>query len=444
MQTRRDHLHAYRFATGRLATALVTGDPGRGDSPTRRGSLGTFFGVLLVVLLCAGFAVYGLISPDPKPTWRQPGSIIVEKETGNRYLLIAGVLRPVVNYSSALLLAGPSASTRTVDADSLRGVPHGAPVGIQGAPDSLPAPSDILSGGWARCLRPDMPGGEVLDFSAGRAVPLQQTSQIVLADSEGNRFLLWQARLYPIPSEATLIALGLDGGATIPAPDTWLRQLTKGPTLQAPAIPGSAAASRIIAGHRVHVGTVLRTSTSPEARNYVVLSDGIAAVSPTSAALLKAGAPSVTPIVVDSAVLASVPVSRHIAPGANLPDVVNAPALQTGSSAVCLLQSLSGKNLSERIVLKSGQAATGTHKTIVPAGKGLLVVNRDQELAGVSAPQTYLVTDQGTLFPLGDSQAASVLRLSGPGTSIPSEVLKLLAQGPPLSSKAAVATLGKV
>lgn len=146
MQTRRDHMQAYQFAMGRLATALVTGDPGRGDSPTKRAALGSFFGAGLVVLLSLGFLVYGKLSPVTTAAWREPGSIVVEKETGTRYLFLDGRLRPVRNYASALLLTGKGAAVRTVAAKALSDVPHGAPIGIDGAPDSLPTPATLLAG----------------------------------------------------------------------------------------------------------------------------------------------------------------------------------------------------------------------------------------------------------------------------------------------------------
>jgi len=48
--------------------------------------------MIIAVLLCGGFAVYGLINPGGATEWKQPGSIIVEKETGNRYLYLGGVV----------------------------------------------------------------------------------------------------------------------------------------------------------------------------------------------------------------------------------------------------------------------------------------------------------------------------------------------------------------
>ncbi|NUK88716.1 type VII secretion protein EccB, partial [Streptomyces lunaelactis] len=235
MQTRRDHVQAYQFATGRLASALVTGDPGRGDSPTRRSALGTLFGAGVVVLLCAGFGVYGLLSPVAKSDWKKNGAVVLEKETGNRYVYANGVLRPARNYASALLIAGKRNAPETVSAKSLAGVPHGFPVGIKGAPDTVPDASGLLTGAWARCLRTgpagtatgkagDRPAGQTLVFgpSAGAMAALTADREVLLSGPRGSRYLLMGGTKYPVPAESALIALGLDDQQAVPAPADWL------------------------------------------------------------------------------------------------------------------------------------------------------------------------------------------------------------------------------
>lgn len=441
MQTRRDHLQAYQFAVGRLSSALVSGDTGRGDSPTRRGSLGTIFGVILVVLLSAGFAVYGLISPVKRSTWRQTGSIIVEKETGTRYLLVGGSLHPVLNYASALLLTGASGKVQTVSQDDLEGVPHGAAVGIAGAPDSLPAPAAVLAGGWTRCLRPGPAGGQLLDLSPEDEVPVPGDAQTVLIAPSGKRFVMSGGHKYPVPDTATLIALGLDDGTPLAAPDDWLDDVPAGPALLAPRIDRSGAPAGRVAGRTVKVGQVFRTGPGVGAHLYVMASDGIAPISDTTMALLTARKGSAPPMTVDAATLATASVSRRPSPGAELPDVRDAPSLGNAGSVLCLRQTSAGKNLTSRLVLESGAAATSRSSVLIPPGHGLLVVDQSQVTAGANTPQTYLVTDQATAFPLGDRQAASALRLSGPATDMPPDVLRLLKRGPVLDTAAAASSL---
>ncbi|WP_329138194.1 type VII secretion protein EccB [Streptomyces sp. NBC_01476] len=438
MQTRRDHLQAYQFAVGRMATALVTGDPGRGTGPTRRGTLGTYFGVLLVVLLCAGFGVYGLIKPVQKDTWRQPGSIIVEKETGNRYLMVDGSLRPVLNYASALLLTGSSGTVRTVSRGVLSEVPHGGPVGIPDAPDSLPAAGDVLSGGWARCLRPGGLG-EVLDLAPAHMAKVPAGAQAVLTSGRGTRYVLYQSVKYPVPDSSVLIALGLDGGEQLAAPDSWLARVPTGPALAAPTVPQAGRAAGTVAGEAVRVGQLFRTPADAGGHTYVMLSDGIAPVTATQAALLAARPGAGAVRTVDATAVAASPVSPTGLPGSDLPNLLHAPQARTGGAALCLRQIPSGAQLSMQTILEYGTAGTTTRRVLVPPGHGLLVLDQDQIRAGNRNSRSYLVDDQGILYSLGDTGAAPALRLSGPSTAMPEDVMALLRRGPVLDAETAAA-----
>ena len=447
MQTRKDHLQAYRFAMGRLATALVSGDPGRGESPTKRGALGTFLGAGLMVLLCIGFGVYGLISPPTTASWRSPGSILVEQDTGSRYLYLGGQLRPVLNYASALLIEGKGATVRDVSAASLGRTPHGSPVGIPGAPDSLPAGSGLLSGAWTRCLRPDLSGGEVVDFApAGLTSALPSGRQLLLSGPDGRRYLLWQGVSYPVPSDSTLIALGLDGDQAVPAPQSWLAALPTGVPLAAAPIAGSGHPAGQVAGRSATVGQQFVTAEGGADHDYVMTSAGIAPVGATESALLAArpGASAIRRVDATELAAATVaaPGDTGSAPGGSLPDVLDAPAFTGPGQVVCLQQSSDGAALSTAVVVERGQAATGDRAVLVPPTDGVLAVDQQQLAAQVSDPQTYLITDQGIAYPLGDEQAAPTLGLSGAGaTALPPAVLAALPQGPVLDSGAADATV---
>jgi type VII secretion protein EccB len=438
VQTRRDHLQAYQFATGRLAAALVTGQPGNGSSPNRRGSVGTFFGALLMLLLCAGFAVWGLIAPVQKDTWRQSGSIIMEKETGNRYVLVDGALRPVRNYASALLLTGTSGTVRTASHDALSAVPHGSPVGIEKAPDSLPVASNVAHGGWTRCLRPDLPAGEVLDLTPSRTTPVSASTAAVVADRTGHRFILWRGVKYPVPSDSTLIALGLDGGRPRIAPDDWLAEMPDGPPLRAPNIPHEGDSASRVGGHIVRVGQLLRTGAG-STPVYLMLVDGITPVTATEAALLAARPGTPTPVTVDAASLAGAPVAPHGLP-TSLPDLSQAAPLETDGAPLCLRQVTSGVHTTNSLVREKDVEAPTKGPVVVSPAHGVLAVNQDDLRARAPSPRTYLIDDQGTLFQLS-GQAAQDLRLSGPTTAIPQRVLKLLPAGPLLSPDAATATV---
>ncbi|MFJ5531072.1 type VII secretion protein EccB [Streptomyces sp. NPDC093261] len=442
MQTRRDHMQAYQFAMGRLATALVSGDPGRGDSPTKRAALGSFLGAGIVVLLCAGFLIYGKLSPVTTAAWREPGSIVVEKETGNRYLYLDGQLRPVRNYASALLLTGHG-PVRTVEAKALADVPHGAPVGINGAPDSLPAPATLLSSAWTDCLRPDLTSGRVIDFAPGdRAGSFPSGRQLLLKSPDGKRYVLWRDTKYPVPSDATLIALGLDGDRPIAAPAVWLAAVPTGAVLAPAKIDGAGQAAGRVAGQPVTVGQLFTTSAAGAKRSYVMTRDGVAPVSATEAALLAAqhGAPA--PRQVSATDIATAHVSSDRSLTNALPDILNAPAAAAFGQAVCLRETSQGSRLTATVVVEGGAAATGSRPVLVPPSHGVYAVDQQQLAARAPHPRTYLVTDRGIAYLLGDSAAAQDLGIGGATpVPLPENLLAALPRGPELDRTVAALTV---
>ncbi|MFJ5521231.1 type VII secretion protein EccB [Streptomyces griseoluteus] len=442
MQTRRDHLQAYRFAMGRLATALVTGDPGRGEGPHRRTALGSFLGACLVVLLCLGFLVYGWLAPVDTQAWRRPGVLVVEKETGNRYFYLHGKLRPVRNYASARLIAGGEVAVVTVLAAALGGVPHGAPVGIEGAPDGVPTPRGLLGGVWSECLRPDLPGGRVLDFAPGRRVAAFPTGrQVLLRDPRGRRYVLWRGIKYPVPSDATLIALGLDGDLPVAAPLAWLEAVPTGAALTAEKTPGEGRAAGRIAGRSVSVGQLFSTSGSGTRRWYVMTSDGVAGVNATEAALLAARPGAKAPREVAAADIATARVSGSAAPGTRLPDLVSAPAVRTSAQAVCLRRTARDTGYGATVVVESGAAAAGRAAVLVPPSHGVYAVDQKDVAAGVYNPAAWLITDRGVAYRLGDSAAADLGIADGAKTTVSRALIATVPQGPVLDRRTAAVSV---
>src|SRR6266536_2748774 len=104
MQTRREQVRAYRFVTRRIISALLAGEPETNDLPMRR--LG---GALLASLMVGGIVfaivgVYGLLNPGGGQL--DGNALVIERETGARYVYLDDTLYPVLNYSSAWLSLG--------------------------------------------------------------------------------------------------------------------------------------------------------------------------------------------------------------------------------------------------------------------------------------------------------------------------------------------------
>jgi type VII secretion protein EccB len=151
MWNRSDQYRAYRFLVRRIVSAVLSGDPESNELPMRRFGTALFGGILVAVLVVAGFAVYGLIFPGGgRPT---ENVIILERETGAVFIYTGNELHPVLNWTSARLILG-QAPVQTMARDSLRDVPRGAPVGIPDAPPTLPSTGSLVGFPWTVCSTP--------------------------------------------------------------------------------------------------------------------------------------------------------------------------------------------------------------------------------------------------------------------------------------------------
>ena len=188
---------------------MVAAEPEAPENPNRRTTVGTLIGVVVAALVVAGFAAYGLLVPGGATAWRKPGVLIVEKETGSRYVLVDGALHPVLNYASALMLFEGKPKVVGVSTASLRGVPHDRPVGIVGAPDALPGRNTMTGQVWSACaLSGRDAAGTTLTATTlriGRAgadaapVHLLGEDEAVLVDGADRRgYLIWRGKRYAV------------------------------------------------------------------------------------------------------------------------------------------------------------------------------------------------------------------------------------------------------
>jgi type VII secretion protein EccB len=439
VQSRRDHLQAYQFATERLVRAVVTGRPGAGDTPLRRSGLGVSIGIVFAVLGCVAALVYGLIAPTPSTAWRQPGAIIVEKETGTRYLLLDGELHPTANYSSALLAAGQNSSVQFVSRAQLAGVPVGDTIGIPGAPDSVPTSSSLLPGSWALCARRD--GGVVLDLApAGHAAPGPENERVFVtstAQSAAADFVVWDSVKYPVPQQAVLAALGLGDQQPNPVDPAWLAALPTGKAVEPPNVPGLGGAGPVVAGRQSPVGTVYSTTADGVEEDYLLLSDGLAPITRTEAALFELGG-GVSVRQVTTAEVAAAHVSGNRSLLAALPDFLSGPVFSAGDASLCVSQSTPGSAAKSIVETERASVVAADPPVVVPAGSGMLVEPPGQG-ADTNDPIVYLIADTGERYRIDSTDALGALGFASVGRiEMPTSVLGLVSNGPVLDVGAAV------
>ncbi|WNI21445.1 type VII secretion protein EccB [Streptomyces sp. ITFR-16] len=465
MRSKRDQVQAHTFMMGRLTSGMLLADPDAPESPLGRTTRGALIGIIVGILIAAGAFVYGLLRPGGNDSWRGGDSLIVNKDTGARYLYSDGRLRPVRNYASALLIGGAGLKTTTVGTNSLKGTPVGAPVGIAGAPDGVPDPGDLERSAWEVC---STGGGEETTLVPGAPVenlPIGAGSALVVQGPDNRTYLMWQgSRLELDEKSGAAESLGYGAVAPRPVSAAFLDTLVSGPKLATPKVTGRGAKGPVLAGRKTRVGQVVRVTAGSGSQDYVVQKDGLHAVTATQSALLL-GDPDTRRKAYADASPAAVAIGvsdlrAHQAPGTagsdpsvtGLPDSPpSALRLPTGQAACTRIDPDGGavRVTSVRIaetVLSPYAAADST--ALIPAcvtvdhvvtrpGRGTLV--RVLGAAGATVGNTtFLVGDDGVKYRVADAEALAALGYSdGDAVKVPSTLLSLLPTGPDLNTKAA-------
>ncbi|GAA2510347.1 type VII secretion protein EccB [Pilimelia columellifera] len=451
MSTRQDQLHSYQFAVQRVVAALVMHDTHPARSPFRRVAGATLAGLLVAAIGIGGAAVYGLLVGGGAQSWRSPNAVLVEKETGARYVYRDGRLHPVANYASALLLSGGRAPTR-VGRAALTGTPRGVPVGIPDAPDALPPARSLSTPPWSVCSVDTAEPGARSILMIGSApqggAPLGDRA--MLARAGRDNYLVWRQRRHLIrDSGAVLAALGwADRTARRVAPAT-LRALGAGADLGLPEIPRRGDRFGGLPRARVGQVFVIRDRVSGGGQHAVAMADGLAPITGLQARLILADPRSLQdgPTELSVADFARAPrraplTSGDIAPPAEPPELADPGA---GAGAVCaVVRDDDGvgevrvgavapdQRAAVPTVRRSAAGAELADVVLVPPGGGAVVAS----VARPGAPAvTCLVTDLGRRHGVADPTA---LRLLGYGqvtpARLPASVVALLPAGPGLDA----------
>jgi type VII secretion protein EccB len=476
MWTQRDQLQAYQFLRRRIVSALQFGDANHPAAPARRVLVGTAVGLGCALLVTAGFGIYGLFRPGNNDSWREAGRVVIEKESGASYVLGEdGRLHPVLNYASARLLAGAGASTVSVSARSLAGAPRGLPLGIPGAPTSLPARDALLTDAWSVCsARPAgsaeaTPPSTTVTVGAAVAGTELAPGQAVLVEAGGVSYAITDGRRLRLRGAAVAVALGYDGTAPAPVTESWVNAVPPGPDLALIDVADSGERGPRLGGRRTTVGQVLVVASTvrDEQRFYLVRPDGLAPITGTEAELIlnnranraayPDGPPAAIPVAAPdvagagtaaagtagagaagsgaagsgaagagttAAGAAGAGLAGAARPGGGLPAAVpELVAMPAGQPALCAVrrEATTSVRISAGLPVAGGgravPVAAGTRDARtadfvqVPPGAGVLVAERQSATAETGT--TYLVTDQGMRFPLGGPDDVAALGYDG-------------------------------
>lgn len=297
MASRRDQLHSYQFMVQRVVSALVFRKTDPDQSPFRRAGGAVFASIMVAVLALAVVGVIGFITGGPADPEAAKQFIIVEKETGARYVLIDGVLHPVLNTASGALIVG-KAETLSRSGNSLAQYPRGATVGIPNAPDAIPPSSRLLKEGWALCSRPG-DGGPTSVLYAG-SQPAQGNAltpgQALVAifhkgQSDEKWWLVTEGHRYGIAKELVDAVGGStsDPALSFAAEAAWINSIPQGAPVSVPPVQNVGQPSQAITGAKI--GSMF---ADPTGKHYVVLADGWSEITALQRALLQAKYPGAT------------------------------------------------------------------------------------------------------------------------------------------------------
>lgn len=458
IQSRRDQVQAQSYVLGRLTSALVLAEPEAAESPHRRTLVGTVAGLLVAALVVAGFAVFGLLRPGGATSWRKPGTLVIEKETGSRYVLVDDRLRPVLNYSSAVLLFGEAPKTASVSAASLRSVPRGQPLGIVAAPEALPRPGMLGNDvAWSVCALAGRDQAGTLSTATilalnrnGIGEPLGNDEGLVVRAVDGESFLIWRARRYRLAGSWLGRLFGYDEPRTT-VEAAWLDQVPAGPDIGPVTVPGRGERGPTIDGRPSVIGQhfVARVAGGVE-RHYVLQRDGLSPLTAVGVAVVSSdpdtartfGPGLATAAALSAAALAELRTSSQRSLPAGLPETPPTPAAAAGPGRIWCTR-WSGGSSTVAVATQAPAAgmapvtdATGIARTkrtaaamsVAPGLGGLVRVGRPGQAPGAAY---YLVTDAGIKYPLSGAGVAEVLGYPPQtATVVPGELLDLLPTGP--------------
>jgi ESX secretion system ATPase EccB len=468
MQSKRDQVQAYFFVVGRLVSAVVHGKPDVLAQPNKRLNTGTFLGVILGGVLMGVFGIIGLFVPGGNTTWRQPGAIVMNEDTGARYVFLEDQLRPVLNYSSARLAAGKSGGTvYKVSQKSLAGTPVGQPIGIPGAPDALPGANALSGGPWTVCAQP--PGTGTQNTGPTTTLLIGQSFEMAVADAQAllvrapdqAMYLIWEGKRHRIPGRAEATALGYGDVAPVEVTAAWLNPVPQGRDFEVRRTPDTGSPGPDIDGGPSVVGQIYLVHNPAIGTDqlYLMRSDGLAPLSPTTAALLLAApftrdaynGESVTPIEVGPGALSGVPTSdggddlvgglpqrppEIVVPGQD--DAACAAFFPVGKGEVRVITGFVSADVHKRAMpMAVHEAGVTADRVLIPAGAGVLV--REQQSPEAALNAVYLITETGMKYPLADGSVVEALGYSAQ-SAVPmsGEMLALLPSGPVLSTQAAL------
>lgn len=460
----RHQVSGWRFVMRRIASGVALHDTRMLVDPLRTQSRAVLTGALILVTGLAGCFVFSLIRPGGSAG---SDAVLADRSTAALYVRIGERLHPVLNLTSARLIAGRADNPTTVKTSEIDQFPRGNLVGIPGAPERM-VQNGSRDAEWTVCdgasganagvtvlAGPVAAGGE-------RAEPLADDHAVLVANDAG-AWLLWDGRRSPVDltNRAVTDALGFGGTPVTPRPIAagLFNAIPEAPALAAPAIPEAGVPPRFPLPVAAPVGAVVAAFEADNTiRYYAVLPDGLQPISQVLASILRntdsyglnqpprLGADEVSRLPVsqllDTDAYPDVPVTVVDA-GADPVTCARWTKPVDAEQSSLVLLSGSALPMPEGMrtldLVGAGNSVTADRVAIAP-GTGYFVQTVGQEPGSPMAGSLFWVSDTGVRYGIepgdpsaGADQTVAALGLSAPPVPVPWSVLAQFAAGPTLS-----------
>ena len=479
----RHQVSGWRFVMRRIASGIALHDTRMLVDPLRTQSRAVLTGVLILITGLAGAFVFSLIRPNGQAG---NNAVLADRATAALYVRVGDELHPVLNLTSARLIAGQPVNPTTVKSSELDRFPRGNLIGIPGAPERI-VQNTSRDANWTVCDAVSGSAGHGAhstgvtviagppDSSGARAAALGSDQAILVsnagdAPAEGgpSTWLLWDGKRSQIDLADHAITNALGLGTDVPAPRPiapgLFNVILEAPSLTAPVIPnaGNPAGFPVPAPIGAVVESYTLDKTSSDAvRYYAVLPDGLQPIAPVLAAILRNtnsyGLQQPPRLGADE--VAKLPVSRLLdtarypSQRVRLVDAGHDPVIcgywnKPVGAATSSLSLLAGSAvpIPDAVhtveLVGGGGDGTATRVALAP-GTGYFTQSVGGGAAAPATGSLFWVSDTGVRYGIdnesegasgaGHGKTVEALGLNAPALPIPWSVLSLFASGPTLS-----------
>nr|WP_314845677.1 type VII secretion protein EccB [uncultured Microbacterium sp.] len=432
MASKSELLQAQAFNRRRLQRAFVSGAPGGRELAPGKPLRGVVVSVALGILTVIVSLLIGTFTGSLPKDW-QEGAIIVVQGEGSRYVALDGTLYPVKNLASARLLVG-SAKITSVPASKLDGISRDpSPVGIDGAPDYLPAPDRQYEGAWLSCVASDRPleiSTRLLDDPTGA----DDQAALVKDDDDDYWFIEGEKRYAVTDDNVAVVAsvfLGIDDIASVPTVSAlWLNLVTPGSPLEVnlgAELGEDADSAGLVVGQAVQT-----QSNGDVVAEYIADGDGrLVPATPFARQLLTAYV-GIEPVVMTVAEATDLVDVNSDALPSDWPETVSSPG--EGGETACLQMTPGADGPMVSVATTPDDIEFGTKVT---PGAGAAITARS---SGEGATYGF-VAESGVFFPVETAEDLALLGYSTEtSVTVPAAWTQLLEQGPTLSRSIAQRT----